>query len=96
MLPKHLNKFAVIDFFECNEHIFECHVFFIEQWSGQPRETDEMALPDKFSKVQLPIEKMWKANSRFLPLIISGKKIVGEARYDKGMRELLSFTHFSM
>lgn len=91
--PKRLQKVAVVDFFDGDEHIFECHVFFLAEWRGDPEETEEMALPQLYPIANLPYERMWKSDRVWLPLIFSGKKIRAKARYEKGMDDMKDFEY---
>ncbi|MEK7542802.1 MAG: NUDIX domain-containing protein, partial [Patescibacteria group bacterium] len=56
---ENLQKVAVIDFFDGDEHIFECHVFFVSKWEGELKESEEMAYPQLYMCANLPYEKMW-------------------------------------
>ena len=80
-----LEKVAIIDFFDGEKQLFECHVFFVTEWEGDPVESDEMALPEWFNRESIPYERMWKADQDWLPLIFSGKKVHGKAYYKAGM-----------
>ena len=88
-----LEKVAVIDFFEDKEHIFECQVFFLPEWEGQLKETEEMAHPQLYPITNLPYERMWKSDRIWLPLIFAGKKIQARAYYKKGMDEMKHFEY---
>jgi 8-oxo-dGTP diphosphatase len=94
--PADLEKVAVIDFFDGDRHIFECHAFFISQWSGEFQESEEMAYPESYNRLQLPLDQMWKADKEWLPLICAGKKIRGTAIYKPGMAEFESFRYQSL
>jgi|SRR3989344_1679688 len=93
VLPAKLQKTAIIDFFEDELHIFECHVFFVSRWSGEPKESEEMAQPALYEFDKIPYEKMWKSDRAWLPLIFSGKKIQAKAYYQKGMRDIKHFEY---
>ena len=91
--PQRLEKVAVVDFFEDQEHIFECHIFFVSQWKGEFKESEEMSYPREYKLNNLPYEKMWKSDRVWLPLIFSGKKIKAKAYYEKGMDEVKDFDY---
>ena len=93
---EHLEKVAIIDFFEEDAHIFECHVFFCRDWEGEFRETEEMAAPESFDIGNLPFNRMWDADKTWLPLVFSGKKIRAKSRYDKGMAHQEKFEYESL
>jgi len=91
--PENLQRVAIIDFFDGDEHIFECHVFFVSKWEGELKESEEMAYPQLYACSNLPYEKMWKSDRVWLPLIFSGKKIQAKAYYEKGMDEMKHFEY---
>lgn len=65
---------ALIRFYFMGEPKFECHVFTITRWTGEPIETEEMK-PQWFNLDQIPYHDMWAADSSWLPLILGGMKI---------------------
>jgi len=91
--PKEFNKVAVIDFFDGDEHIFECHVFFISKWEGEIKESEEMAQPALYQLDNIPYKRMWASDRAWLPLIFSGEKIKAKAYYRKGMDGMKHFEH---
>lgn len=54
-----------------------CHVFFVESWSGDPVESEEMK-PQWFSVADIPFESMWPDDIHWLPLVLQGKKLHAE------------------
>ena len=82
-----IEEIAIIDFFDDQEQVFECHVFFAKEWEGEPKETKEMGPPKLYKLNDMPYEEMWKADRTWLPLVFSGEKIRAEAYYKKGMKE---------
>lgn len=94
--PEKLQKIALIDFFEEDFHIFECHVFFVPEWMGEPGESEEMDHPALFDFDKIPYEKMWKSDKFWLPLIFSGQKIQAKAYYQKGMGEIKHFEYTNL
>jgi 8-oxo-dGTP pyrophosphatase MutT (NUDIX family) len=93
VVPENLNKVAVIDFFDGEKPVFECHVFFVTTWHGDPVESEEMATPEWFKVESMPYDRMWKADRDWLPFIFSGKKIHGRAYYKPGMKEMDRFEY---
>lgn len=91
--PANLEKVAVIDFFDGENPLFKCHVFFVTAWHGDLVESDEMALPEWFSLKSIPYDRMWKADRQWLPLIFSGKKIYGKVYYKPSMNEMDHFEY---
>ncbi len=90
---KHLKKVAIIDFHNTKSDgtTFVCrvHFYITEIWRGIPKKSKEMETPTWFSFKKLPIEKMMPADKQFLPLILSGKKIIAKAKYGPFQKELL-------
>ncbi len=93
VLPQHLDKVAVIDFHntKTDGEVFVCrvHFYFISEWSGDPRETPEMATPTWFNKKDLPMEKIMPADKVWLPVVLAGKKIKGKAKYGPFQKTLI-------
>ena len=89
--PADLEKVAIIDFFEDNVPIFKCHVFFAGKWTGEFKESKEMAYPQAYDIDKLPLDRMWDADRVWLPIVFSGKKIHGKAYYEKGMKKMDHF-----
>jgi len=50
------------------------HVFKVESWKNDPKESDEMGF-EWFNILDIPFDKMWDDDKYWLPLILSGKKI---------------------
>ncbi len=53
-------------------------VFVAERWTGEPRETEEMA-PEWFALDALPFGEMWQDDAHWLPLALKGRRI--DARF---------------
>lgn len=90
---ENLEKIAVIDFFEVDEHMFKCHIYFVKDWKGEPKASEEMGAPQKFPLSAVPFEKMWPGDRVWLPLVTSGKKITATVRYDKGNKNMTDFQY---
>ena len=60
-----------------NEKIHEVHFFRIDTFMGEIRETNEM-LPKWFSIKEIPYNQMWIDDSYWLPLLLKGRKFIGE------------------
>ncbi|MEP7162180.1 MAG: 8-oxo-dGTP diphosphatase [Candidatus Moraniibacteriota bacterium] len=57
--------------------ILEVHVFRVDEFRGEPQETEEMA-PAWFSTSDIPYESMWSDDEYWFPLFLAGKKFRGE------------------
>lgn len=89
---KATEKVAIIDFHNTKSdgETFVCkvHVFFIKDWQGEPKESEEMATPTNFEISNLPFENMMPADREWLPLVLEGKKLIAEYHYGPFQREL--------
>lgn len=54
----------------------EVHVFLVENWEGEPTETEEMT-PKWFKESEVPFKKMWSDDELWLPHVLGGKKLKG-------------------
>ncbi len=92
---KDLEKIAVIDFhnIKTDEVRFVCRVHFFKTsvWNGKPKEVsgEVMVTPTFFNINNLPLGDMMLADRQFVPHILKGKKIEGEAWYGPYQKELL-------
>ncbi len=60
----------------------EVHVFYVRQFSGEPKETTEMR-PRWFPVAALPYAQMWPDDQHWLPLLLAGKKFRGSFTFDE-------------
>lgn len=88
-----LEKVAIINFFEEETGVFECHIFFCRKWEGEFCETEEMSLSQPYSINSLPYDSMWDADRVWLPIVFSGQKIRAISRYNKGMSKQVGFEY---
>lgn len=79
ILPDHLNKVAenIFRFKNKSDWDLICHVYFTNQWQGEPTESDEMA-PRWCGQNSLPFEQMWADDPLWLPQCLAGKKVKGD------------------
>jgi mutator protein MutT len=66
-------------YFDCPDSPEWAHagiVYFVRRWKGTPALSDEME-PRWFALENLPYDDMWQADCRWLPMVLSGKKIRG-------------------
>lgn len=89
MLNQHdLEKMVIIQF-----PLWECHIFFVKSWIGDPKESEEMAHPEWYDREHMPYERMWESDREWLPLIFSGKKIRGKTIHKEGMEKMDHFEY---
>ncbi len=97
--PKDLDYSGYMDFHntKTDMSVFVCrvHIFIARTWHGEPKETIdpetneiEMFRPTLFPIEDLPQELM-PADPFWFPLVLHGKKIIGEAHYGPYQKELL-------
>lgn len=70
-----MEKVGIHEFcFESNlEEVLEVHVFRVDAFNGEPRETEEMR-PQWFAFDEIPYDTMWPDDIYWLPLFLQGKK----------------------
>jgi 8-oxo-dGTP diphosphatase len=75
-----LNKMAELTFnFPHAEDDWDqvVHVFLINDWEGEPEETEEMAF-EWHDLDKIPFERMWDDDKHWLPEVLKGRKVKGE------------------
>jgi 8-oxo-dGTP pyrophosphatase MutT (NUDIX family) len=74
--PGELQKVAILNFYSQAKpgDNQQAHVYFCEQWEGEPIETEEMR-PQWFNLDAIPYESMWADDKYWLPLVLDGEKI---------------------
>ncbi|MCA9358944.1 8-oxo-dGTP diphosphatase [Candidatus Kaiserbacteria bacterium] len=85
-----LSLVAKVEFSFAGEPFTECWVYLLEVWQGEPAETKEMK-PDWFDVADLPFQKMWAADAKWLPVVLSGKKITAKVDFSTDGNEVNSF-----
>ncbi len=58
------------------------HVFFCDEWKGEPVETEEMA-PEWVNITNIPYDTMWSDDHLWLPQVLEGHKVVGNFTFDE-------------
>jgi len=68
-----LSKVAELSFYFPHNSAWDqmVHVYFAENWKGEPKESDEMK-PDWFSVNELPFQDMWPDDIFWLPEVVKG------------------------
>ena len=87
-----LEKVAAIDFFELQNHIFYCDVFFVHNWKGEPQETEEMGVPERFPRGELPFGRMQKGDELWLPQLCRGEKLKGFIRKHPTTKDVIEYS----
>lgn len=76
-----LEKSGVVTFYFDKKPRFEVHIFLARLWEGVPTDTGEMKELRWYDLAKVPLDDMMPADKEWLPLILAGKKIQGEAYY---------------
>ena len=73
VIVKELNKVAELSFYFPHNPAWDqmVHVYFSENWDGEPRESEEMN-PKWFSKDELPFQDMWPGDIFWFPEVVKG------------------------
>jgi len=73
-----ISKRGIINFnFEIGSDPLEVHIFSINNFKGEPKETEEMK-PEWFYLDEIPFGQMWPDDIHWVPLFLSGKKFKGD------------------
>ncbi len=73
VIVKELNKVAELSFYFPHNPVWDqiVHVYFSENWDGEPRESEEMN-PKWFSVNELPFQDMWPDDIFWLSEVVKG------------------------
>ncbi len=75
---EYLEKVGIIDFeFKGNPEILQVHIFRSNNFSGEPRESEEMK-PQWFPVDEIPFKEMWPDDIYWMPLFLNRKKFKGK------------------
>lgn len=85
--PKSLQRMGTIRFYIPHKPEWdqEVLVYIVDEWEGEPQETEEMR-PQWFSTSEIPFDEMWPDDKHWLPLVLGGKKITAEFIFDEEMK----------
>jgi len=79
-----LEKVAELSFYF--PHNFEwdqlVHVYFVENWEGEPKESEEMK-PQWFSLKDIPFKDMWSDDIFWLPEVLKGNFVTGSFKFEE-------------
>jgi hypothetical protein len=80
-----MEKVAVLSFYYLERPNFnqDVHVFLVNEWEGEPKESEEMA-PKWFKKNKIPFSQMWPDDKFWLPKVLEGKKLRGTFIFKNG------------
>ena len=90
--PSDLEVMGEVNFYFAGVYVFQVFVFLVRKWPGQEKETEEMR-PERLSLSAIPYEQMWVSDSKWLPLVLSGKKIKARTDFDESGEVLEKFSY---
>jgi len=85
---KKFEKVAIFNFYypylsEIDKKEWQTHIFFVKDWEGEPKETEEM-IPKWFREKEIPFSKMWPDDKIWLPKVLDGEKLTGDFFFKEG------------
>jgi len=84
-----IKKHGLIEFeFKDNPEILEVHIFKAKDFSGKPKESDEM-LPSWFHFADIPFENMWSDDIHWMPMFLKDKLFRGKIWFDDDEKTIL-------
>lgn len=87
-----LTQVALIRFYFDGNPKFECYIYTLTQWEGEPIETEEMR-PRWYEIKNLPYDGMWVADVKWIPLILNGETIEAEVNFNEAGDEVRGFEY---
>ncbi len=91
--PEDLVQVGLVRFYFSNLLKFECHVYTLQTWQGEPTATDEMGAPTWYPINSLPTEKMWVADALWFPLVLQGQSIDADVYFNEDGSSVENFTY---
>jgi 8-oxo-dGTP diphosphatase/2-hydroxy-dATP diphosphatase len=84
-----MRKMGILEFeFRGQDEPLEVHVFRVDEFSGEPRASEEMT-PQWFHKNEIPYRHMWLDDQFWLPLLLLEKRFKGSFVFNEGGMEIL-------
>lgn len=82
---KNLQKVAELEFHFPHNPSWDqlTHTFFVEEWEGEPAESEEMK-PEWFTVDKIPFESMWPDDIFWLPEVIKGQNLQAMFTFGEG------------
>ncbi len=75
-------QIGVLDFTWKNKpEILQVHIFKADNFSGEPRESEEMR-PEWFDVKEIPFVSMWQDDKYWVPLFLQNKNFQGKFLFD--------------
>ena len=85
-------ELGLVDFhFENKEDIGQrVYIYRIDDYEGEPKETEEMGNPQEFDVSKIPYEEMMLGDDEFVPFVVKGKRFEGKVNFNEDGSKLLS------
>ncbi len=85
VLPADLKKVGELSFYFPHNPAWDqlVHIYFAENWQGEPAESEEMK-PAWFSPKDLPFKSMWPDDTFWMPEVLKGNAIRGYFKFAQG------------
>lgn len=86
-----LDKAGIMEFtFQSDpDKILEVHIFKINDFTGEPEESEEMK-PQWFKFSEIPFHQMWSDDEQWFPFLLLGKLFKGKFHFDRPSDSLYS------
>lgn len=86
---EHLERIGEIEFHFLDKPEWDLcmHVFTLEEWEGEPSESEEMR-PQWYTHEEIPYDGMWIDDPHWLPHALSGKKLKAKFAFNREGAEL--------
>jgi|FLOH01.1.fsa_nt_gi 8-oxo-dGTP pyrophosphatase MutT (NUDIX family) len=92
-LPADLEKIAIVDFnnIKSDGDSFVCrvHVYLVKDWKGEAKDTETMIDAQWYDVRNLPLDEMMPSDKVWLPIALSGRKIMAKATLGPFQQELI-------
>lgn len=78
-----MHQAGILEFsFESDPKVLEVHIFKVDEFLGEPQETEEMR-PEWFSFDKIPFAQMWSDDEYWFPYLLADKKFKGKFLFDR-------------
>ena len=82
-----MGKIVFDEFIKAERANLTMHIFVATEFEGEPTESDEM-IPEWFDLDKIPYDKCFPDDKYWLPLVLSGKRIEGNFKFDENFKLL--------
>ena len=66
------------------------YIYRIDEFFGEPVETEEMGKPEEFEVNEIPYNRVMVGDENFVPLVVQNKKFKGEVHFSPDGEKLVS------